>query len=134
MAREQDAVRELVDGDAPDRPGDDRMTELARIGRQTTPRGSVGDGGGLPENVEARRPSDFGPGGSAGASATDDMLNPGGTAPGERPAGDPADQLPGGDPSTESANLGKRPPGDEPESSMTRTPSREGITTVGPAT
>jgi hypothetical protein len=32
-----------------------------------------GQGGGLPENVEARRPSDFGPGGSAGPEAGDTM-------------------------------------------------------------
>jgi hypothetical protein len=30
-------------------------------------------GGGLPENVEARRPQDFGPGGSAGPEAGEEM-------------------------------------------------------------
>lgn len=125
MAENRDAVREMVHGDNP--PDPKTPTHKADPGAAGRAAGTAGAGGGLPDNPEARRAEDFGPGGSVGAAASQEaMQSTGGVQSGTdqraEPRGAGTSPVTAVDPGESSDNLGAREPGRD-ERSMTNNPS-----------
>jgi len=125
MAENREPVREMVHGNNP--PDPKTPTHKTDPGMPGRAAGTAGAGGGLPDNPEARRAEDFGPGGSAGAGASKEAMRSRGGAQlptDERtdPRGAGASPVTAVDPGESSDNLGAREPGRD-ERSMTNNPS-----------
>ena len=134
MAENREPVREMVHGGK--EPDPKTPTHKADPGTPGRAPGTAGAGGGLPDNPEARRAEDFGPGGSAGASASRRVMqSKGGAQSGTdqraEPRGAGASPVTATDPGESSDNLGAREPGRD-ERSMRNSPSnRERDTNSG---
>jgi hypothetical protein len=132
MAENRERVRDMVSGG---KEVDTKTpTHKADPGSPHRAAGTTGTGGGLPDNPEARRAQDFGPGGSAGAGASESaMRSPGGAQSGTdnraQPRGSGELPVPAVNPGESSANLGEREPGLD-ERKMRNSPSnreRDGL-------
>jgi hypothetical protein len=114
MSENRERVREMVSGGKAVDPK--TPTHKADPGSPGRAAGTTGAGGGLPDNPEARRAEDFGPGGSAGAGASEKAMRSrggaqSGTANRAQPRGAGDLPVPAVDPGQTSANLGEREPG-----------------------
>lgn len=131
MAENRERLREMVSGGKPVDPK--TPTHKADPGSPGRAAGTAGSGGGLPDNPEARRAEDFGPGGSAGADASESAMRSRGARSGTdnraQPRGSGELPVPAVNPGESSANLGEREPGLD-ERKMRNTPSnreRDGL-------